>query len=608
LKKRDFPSRKYLNRNGRIFQIKPAGIIFGRLFSKKYVRLFSDFSQMPLKTKNQQDEIEKINKTFRTKSEERRRNMFSVNGKKSLQILRGKLSAGLAVFCGLLAAFGVGELRAQALVEDFAVVPVPGWTTQNNSVPVGSTGWLQGNPSAFPAYVGATNSYVAANFNNTTGTNTISNWLISPERTLSNGDVITFWTRRPSSSTDPDRLQLRLSLAGSSTDVGTGATAVGDFTTLLLDINPTYVTSGPTMYPTTWKQFTIVLSGISAPTAGRLAFRYFVENGGPTGSRSNYIGIDDFRYTPVADLAGSQHVLDFNGDGKTDFAVVRNTGGGAGGQITWFIQNNGGGGLYGAEWGISTDNFVPEDFDGDNKTDLAVWRQGAPGTAAFYILQSQDSTVRIEPFGQTGDDPSMVGDYDGDGKADPAVYRAGAASGDPSTWFYRGSLNNPAGNVTYVPWGKNGDFPAPGDYDGDGRNDFVVQRSEGFARFWMWQTTGGVSSVLFGFPTDQVVPGDYDGDGKTDIAIVRQMSGQLRWQFIPSSAPTTFREAIFGVSATDFPTPGDYDGDGKTDVAIWRPSATPGASVFWALGTTIGVLSAPFGHNTDYPPANFNTH
>ncbi len=303
-----------------------------------------------------------------------------------------------------------------------------------------------------------------------------------------------------------------------------------------------------------------------------------------------------------------QNHVDFNGDNKTDFAVVRNTGGGPSGQITWFVNLNGPGTTFGSQWGISVDFFVPEDYDGDNKSDIAIWRAGAPTVAAFYILQSQTNTVRIEPFGQTGDDPRVVGDYDGDGKADPAVYRAGANAGDQSTWFYRGSLN-PA-FVTYAPWGQNGDFPAPGDYDGDGKRDFVIQRNNGGgqARFWMQQTTAGFNSIVFGTPTDVIVPGDYDGDGKTDLAVTRGSAGQINWYVRPSTtgAISAAPAAIFGVSATDFQAHGDYDGDGKTDFAIWRPSVTPGASVFWVFGSTSGAFAVPFGANGDYPVANYN--
>src|SRR4029077_10280903 len=81
---------------------------------------------------------------------------------------------------------------------------------------------------------------------------------------------------------------------GASTNVGTTATGVGDFTTLLLDINPTYTMNG---YPNVWTQFTVTLSGIASPTSGRLALRYFVENGGPSGVNSDFIGIDTLTIT-----------------------------------------------------------------------------------------------------------------------------------------------------------------------------------------------------------------------------------------------------------------------------------------------------------------------
>jgi hypothetical protein len=44
-----------------------------------------------------------------------------------------------------------------------------------------------------------------------------------------------------------------------STNVGSTATGVGDFTTLLLDINPNYTTN---CYPDVWTQFTVTLSGL----------------------------------------------------------------------------------------------------------------------------------------------------------------------------------------------------------------------------------------------------------------------------------------------------------------------------------------------------------
>ena len=199
----------------------------------------------------------------------------------------------------ILSGFLSTGLKAQILYnEGFnTVAPLPtGWAAQNLSSPVGATGWFQGNNTVFPSNSGAATAYIAANFQNVTGANTISNWLFAPNVTLKNGDIFTFYTRTVTGSTFPDRLQVRMSTNGASVNVGATATSVGDYTTLLLDIDPTY--SGT--YPQVWTQYTIVLSGLAGPTSGRLAFRYFVEDGGPAGNNSDYMGIDDVVYTTFA--------------------------------------------------------------------------------------------------------------------------------------------------------------------------------------------------------------------------------------------------------------------------------------------------------------------
>lgn len=183
-----------------------------------------------------------------------------------------------------------------------------GWFQKYNSMPVGSNPvWFQGTPTTatpspgpFNAQSGPADSYIAANFNGVSGgTGTISNWLVTPNRTLRNGDVFTFYTRTvavPAGGTEyPDRLEVRLSKNGASTNVGVSATDVGDFSTLLLSINPGLARN---VYPQVWTQYTITISGLPAPTSGRIAFRYFVTAAGPTGTNSDYIGIDTVTYTP----------------------------------------------------------------------------------------------------------------------------------------------------------------------------------------------------------------------------------------------------------------------------------------------------------------------
>ncbi|MCU1288320.1 MAG: domain, repeat-containing protein [Acidobacteria bacterium] len=493
--------------------------------------------------------------------------------------------------------------------DDVTTLPGKGWFMQNNSTPNGTTGWFQGNTETFPAQAGAATAYISANFNSSTGSNTISNWLLTPTIEFKNGDVITFYTRTTSTALFPDRLQVRLSTNGASTNVGTGPTGIGDFTRLLLDINPTYISGTAGGYPVAWTQFTITISGLTAPANGRLAFRYFVEDGGPDGENSNYIGIDTFAYTPAGGSVGDAPV-DFNGDGKTDYAVIRNVGGTGGApanQLRWFYNTNGTGAPTVAfDWGLTTDFIVPEDYDGDGKDDIAVWRPGAPNVAAFYILNSATNTARVEAFGQTDDDPTIVGDYNGDGKADLAVYRQGASAGAQSTWFYR---STPGGPTIYVPWGVRGDVPAPGDYDGDAKNDFVVYRFNGdteHALFWTKLATGTVLPVqpLGRFATDYVAPGDYDGDGKTDYALVRRSTGPVNWFWKRSSDGALIGPVTFGESSTDLPVQGDYDGDGKTDIAVWRNNG-----LFISRSTGTGAITYfGLGSSTDYPVANYNTH
>src|SRR5207249_10586509 len=121
---------------------------------------------------------------------------------------------------------------------------------------------------------------------------TISNSLLAPPLSLTHRDTMTVSARTVNPPVFPDRLQVRMSTNGGSVNVGTTPTDVGDFTVLMLDINPTYTSTG---YPSAWTQFSVTVSGLASPTTGRLAFRYFVENGGPHGTNPTHIGIDTFQ-------------------------------------------------------------------------------------------------------------------------------------------------------------------------------------------------------------------------------------------------------------------------------------------------------------------------
>ena len=268
-------------------------------------------------------------------------------------------------------------------------------------------------------------------------------------------------------------------------------------------------------------------------------------------------------------------VLDFDGDAKTDYVVARSDTGA--GVTNWFVSNSAGG-SFGTQFGAASDavsgRLLGGDFDGDGKDDITVWRTGA--LAFFYILQTGTNTFRAEQFGTTGDDPRMINDYDGDGRTDPAVWRGGS---EAFLYYRASSATNTSGNFTTIQWGTTGDFPNPGDYDGDGKGDICVQRfiSGTGAVFFCLNSTGSSRAFNFGLSSDFIAPGDYDGDGRTDIAAVRTVGGNRTW-FPLSSLDGSFKSITWG-TATALRTPGDFDGDGKTDVAVWQPvSATTAGS------------------------------
>jgi hypothetical protein len=219
------------------------------------------------------------------------------------------------LFSTLISIPAVLGAQVNAIEEQFNGPALPaGWAEANMSLPIGmDTTWQIGYPAnaaasgAFTAFSGGPASFISASFSNIEGAGTISNWLITPFVNASNGDTLSFYTRTTNfdGAFYPDRMQVRWANSN-STNVGSDSISVGDFSTLLLDINPTYsVDDAPNGgFPHAWTRYQIALSGLPANgESGRFAFRYFVQNGGPLGLNSGVIGIDDVTF-PTNTIVG----------------------------------------------------------------------------------------------------------------------------------------------------------------------------------------------------------------------------------------------------------------------------------------------------------------
>ncbi len=238
--------------------------------------------------------------------------------------------------------------------------------------------------------------------------------------------------------------------------------------------------------------------------------------------------------------------FDFDGDRKSDMGVFRPSTG------MWYTRLSSG--AYGSfHFGQVGDIPVAADYDGDGKTDIAIYRDGY-----WWRLRSATNTVDMVHFGYADDIPAPA-DYNGDRKAQVAVFR-------PSNghWYIR----EDTGAWSMIHFGQAGDIPLPADFDGDRKADISIFRPASGTWYRRNSSTGVNIGMHFGIEGDMPLIADFDGDGKSDIAVWRPSDGH--WHYLRSSNGS-YQAVHFGITS-DIPVPADYDGDGKTDIAVYRPS------------------------------------
>jgi hypothetical protein len=246
--------------------------------------------------------------------------------------------------------------------------------------------------------------------------------------------------------------------------------------------------------------------------------------------------------------------------------------------------------------GVSDGSVAWGDYDHDGRLDFLL--TGSVGTNQVSQLWrntgSGFTNVPIAGLPGVFDSSAAWGDYDNDGRLDFLL--TGFANGVTSQlWRNTGSgfTNVPIAGLPGIYYGS----VAWGDYDNDGRLDFLLTgRNVGTNISQLWRNTGsGFSNV-----TDSIVPGltgayqgcvawgDYDNDGRLDILLTGADNNFARvsevWRNnMPPSNSPPAAPA--GLSATTL---------GKTVALNWSPPAddvTPAAGLSYnvRIGSTPGA-------------------
>lgn len=250
---------------------------------------------------------------------------------------------------------------------------------------------------------------------------------------------------------------------------------------------------------------------------------------------------------------------DYDGDGKTDLAVYSEKAG------AWRIW------LSTADWtpedlsgpGGPGQRPVPGDYDGDGKFDPAAYAEADGGWTVCCSATGERLAVTM--LGGSGQ-YAVPADYDGDGKVDPAVYQE--TTGKWRVWMSgAGYAEASAAGLGGAGW-----RPAAADYDGDLKADPAVYNENiGSWHFWLSSCSYvQYNASGWGAPGYHAASADYDGDSKIDPAVYNEITGS--WSvWVSGNAYRASGGSGWG-GAGQAAVPGDYDGDGKVDPVVYWAS------------------------------------
>ncbi len=202
----------------------------------------------------------------------------------------------------------------------------------------------------------------------------------------------------------------------------------------------------------------------------------------------------------------------------------------------------------------------------------------------------------------------------------PPAAASGPGIWDEGRWLLRSSFSPGPATSTFS-YGRGGDFPVMGDWDGSSTETVGVARYRpGVSDDLVWHlrdasSAGGATVPSFTFgqvrfvAVDQLgtipVVGDWDGDGVDTVGVVRysdDVDGGIRWELRNSNTAGPPDVVLTYGRGRDVPVVGDWDGNGTDTPGLrrspnrWllRNSSSGGdADLSFAYGSGGGVVELP---------------
>ena len=302
---------------------------------------------------------------------------------------------------------------------------------------------------------------------------------------------------------------------------------------------------------------------------------------------------------------------DYDNDGRLDLLVTGETGSGA---ISQLWRNTGSGftnvpiaGLPGVSFG----SMAWGDYDHDGRLDFLITGHTGSGRISQLWRNTGSGFTNVPIAGLPGVYESSVawGDYDNDGRLDFLLTGSTGSGYISQLWRNTGSgfTNVPIAGLPGVSFGS----VAWGDYDNDGRLDFLITGdagSGGIAQLWRNTGSGFTNVPIAGLPgvyASSVAWGDYDNDGRLDFLLTGYTGSGLisqLWRNTGSGFTNVPIAGLPGVYDSSVAW-GDYDNDGRLDFlltgtpTIPSPDSHQGISQLWRNLTPVTNTppSAPTG-------------